>query len=823
MSDRRFSSGGPLPPSRQQSPAQNNNPQYHFDSLNATVDARPETASHTRRRPARTNSSTSNPPRSASPSCVESNSGSDKRAKAQRNTQRKPIRRDSGYTEASGVSRSPRPDLYEINDTTAFLPKLNQIREGKASTTTKSRSSSSTVSSVGGSKSHRRRRHIEDNAVNRSREGRKHGSTQQPPENTLTNFSNSSLTSLDSGVTQQSSTSGGSSSTETRRSHDNDSQKMTTPLEPSYQERRPTPQGTLNSQTLATMDAPCTDVFQFLRPDSTANSIMSDDAHHMTPPTTASSASSSPADTRLHDDPSLGAGTLPNEIESPTSSPLSMRKSDNDDFHYQGRDYRKPGAPLYASSFVHGHEEGDDDDDEDDNSDDSDESDEQNEDLDAHESGEEASGTESETEEHDDDAHADPADLGHAPSLALNKVPPPTAPITSFRPSDPHTRRLRQQERHLANHVLQSPQPQRDFQFGVDASAQHPPMPLYSPRAYSDESPVASNVTSGPSMAWPPVPPMPAPLPIGYSPQLSPEESHAFPLTVRPPGEAMQHMPPPFPPHLGQPPMYQPHAPGPNLSRTTVIGYELLADKLSKPTSAGSKRSAKGGKGSIVPMYRKFEHLNHRVLLHLQDEVSEMEEELRHLDEVIAQISPRDESGRAYPGSRRGDARFGGESHYRRTELLGRIFQKLGQYNQALCSFNTLLKELDPTTTEDVQAYRSWMDKRMPIDYAETRFLAREQDLVVVSRKPCATTYPNVAHHHSAAVWFPLTLTLPLMGFAIVPSVLGRLIVIALICGAELWMVSVTAELKSFMSTQEWIVAATAYFGVMSLLAGLAR
>jgi hypothetical protein len=81
-------------------------------------------------------------------------------------------------------------------------------------------------------------------------------------------------------------------------------------------------------------------------------------------------------------------------------------------------------------------------------------------------------------------------------------------------------------------------------------------------------------------------------------------------------------------------------------------------------------------------MYRKFEYLNHRVLLHLQDEVCEMEEELGHLDESILHTSPRDEAGHAFPASRRGDARYGNELHYKRTELLGRIFQKLGQYSK---------------------------------------------------------------------------------------------------------------------------------------------
>jgi hypothetical protein len=120
--------------------------------------------------------------------------------------------------------------------------------------------------------------------------------------------------------------------------------------------------------------------------------------------------------------------------------------------------------------------------------------------------------------------------------------------------------------------------------------------------------------------------------------------------------------------------------PAPDMTRATAAGYELLANKLSETPKKSSKFLRKAG--SVVPMYRKFEHLNHRVLLHLQDEICELEEELRSLDESIAHMSLRDDAGQSYPASRRNDARYGGELHYKRTELLGRIFQKLGQYSK---------------------------------------------------------------------------------------------------------------------------------------------
>lgn len=132
--------------------------------------------------------------------------------------------------------------------------------------------------------------------------------------------------------------------------------------------------------------------------------------------------------------------------------------------------------------------------------------------------------------------------------------------------------------------------------------------------------------------------------------------------------------------------------------------------------------------------------------------------------------------------------------------------------DQALTSFNGLLKELNPASPDETQAYRAWMEKREPIDYAETRFLERRHDLLAVSRKTAVSSSSSGrggGHHHSAAVWSPLILVLPLMAFAMVPNMLGRLVVIVLIGGTELKVVTSTPELMSFMTVQEWTVAAS--------------
>lgn len=109
------------------------------------------------------------------------------------------------------------------------------------------------------------------------------------------------------------------------------------------------------------------------------------------------------------------------------------------------------------------------------------------------------------------------------------------------------------------------------------------------------------------------------------------------------------------------------------------------------------------------------------------------------------------------------------------------------------------------------------MDEHDPINEEESQFLEEDADLVTLPRKvpssssssaPPSTAAPAAGQDQSA-IWFPLTLVLPLMAFAIVPSLLGRLLVIVLIVGAELKMVTSTPQLNNMLSTREWVAAAS--------------
>jgi hypothetical protein len=100
------------------------------------------------------------------------------------------------------------------------------------------------------------------------------------------------------------------------------------------------------------------------------------------------------------------------------------------------------------------------------------------------------------------------------------------------------------------------------------------------------------------------------------------------------------------------------------------------------------------------------------------------------------------------------------------------------------------------------------MEKREPIEYTETRFLERKNDLLAVSRRTTVSAAPD-GQHQSTAAWLPLILVLPLMAFAIVPSLLGRLVVIALICAAEMRLITTTPELMGLMSMRGWSAGAS--------------
>lgn len=128
----------------------------------------------------------------------------------------------------------------------------------------------------------------------------------------------------------------------------------------------------------------------------------------------------------------------------------------------------------------------------------------------------------------------------------------------------------------------------------------------------------------------------------------------------------------------------------------------------------------------------------------------------------------------------------------------------------ALSSFNNMVKGMEAAEVEDVQAYQAWMEKHRPVDGVETQFLQHQRDLVAVSRKRAAAAAAEArlasggTVRQSAAIWLPLVVVSPLMAFAIVPGLAGRLVVLGMIGAAMVHLLTTTQETRELMTGREW-------------------
>ena len=113
-----------------------------------------------------------------------------------------------------------------------------------------------------------------------------------------------------------------------------------------------------------------------------------------------------------------------------------------------------------------------------------------------------------------------------------------------------------------------------------------------------------------------------------------------------------------------------PHPQTEKASQQNKTGYDELAAAIDSR-----------GDAFLRPIYRKFETLNHRILLYLQDEISEMEEELRELDLAITH---EEEILGITHASRRAEAKLPSQLQWRRLELLNRSYTKVEQYSTSL-------------------------------------------------------------------------------------------------------------------------------------------
>lgn len=239
-------------------------------------------------------------------------------------------------------------------------------------------------------------------------------------------------------------------------------------------------------------------------------------------------------------------------------------------------------------------------------------------------------------------------------------------------------------------------------------------------------------------------------------------------------------------------------------------GYGLLASHL---TSSDDTDHA--------PLYRRFENLNHRVLLHLQDEIAQMEEDLLVLDEYeeLHRTATAEHQGtKVAPASRRMDAHAQVYSslHYRRQELLGAIVGKTEQYNNALAAYSKVLQTLPKASERDIKNYRTWMKEKAPVAAAETRFLDHNDDLVALLSRPGSSTTPV----YSAIVIASASILMPLLAFSMISEFTGRLIVVTIVGGAAAAIASnYSTGAERLVDSRDGWRCATVYFGFMTIAA----
>ncbi|KAJ6180733.1 hypothetical protein N7519_011194 [Penicillium mononematosum] len=267
---------------------------------------------------------------------------------------------------------------------------------------------------------------------------------------------------------------------------------------------------------------------------------------------------------------------------------------------------------------------------------------------------------------------------------------------------------------------------------------------------------------------------------------------------------------PPLPPSPPRSPEDSIHRTTPTKRRDSnasqeLSGYGLLASHLTKSASEDS--------GGFPPLYRRFETMNHRVLLHLQDEISQMEEDLHTLDEYeeMHRVSTAEHEGvKPLPASRRRDAQSQAYSslHYRRMDLMNALIHKTEQYNNALSAYSKVLQTLPRASEQEITGYRSWMREKQ----------ARRWYLVSLTPRLAASA--AAAPVYIAIIIASGALLLPLLAFSLIAEFSGRLVVVTVVGGAAAAIAAnYSAGIDTLVDSRDGWRCATIYFGFMTMAA----
>ncbi|KAG6160411.1 hypothetical protein E4U37_000361 [Claviceps purpurea] len=284
------------------------------------------------------------------------------------------------------------------------------------------------------------------------------------------------------------------------------------------------------------------------------------------------------------------------------------------------------------------------------------------------------------------------------------------------------------------------------------------------------------------------------------------------------------------------------------LDNMAPSGYHLLATKLSGD-SCGQP---------VAPIYRKFDALTHRLLLYMQDEISDLERQLISLE--AKDTATRSYAGGVMPASQRHDRWTNSNLAHQKTEILGLIGYKLSQYNHVLESF-CKVQDIPAPTWRDIHLYKSYLATSKLIVDDETRFLDASSDLISLNTQglpaddlnttvqeqtpmpkaaeeepfhgffkdhlssPSAGLDHGIVRRPENALFVRLTLScicmvlVPIMIFSVIPSFVGRMAIVLLIVLSVSIVIEQLGLLQEVERHREWMAYFGLYCGAMAVLA----
>ena len=133
-------------------------------------------------------------------------------------------------------------------------------------------------------------------------------------------------------------------------------------------------------------------------------------------------------------------------------------------------------------------------------------------------------------------------------------------------------------------------------------------------------------------------------------------------------------------PVYGYLPPSQNHVPPPTSVRGRALQKQPKRDELKKTGYDLLASNLSGHEGNkLKPVYRRFETLHNRMLLYLQDEIAELETDLKNIETLISEEAVYTGTKRA---SRRAEAKQPSPLQWHRMDIIGRIFAKLDHYSE---------------------------------------------------------------------------------------------------------------------------------------------